>query len=60
MEGLILNSSCSNFGLLAAVSCTKVHSVTVNKCKFAHFVQETAANHPNLDNCYIFLDFNMI
>ena len=38
-------SSYANFGLLAAVSCTKVHNVTGNKYKFAQFVQETATNH---------------
>ena len=34
----------ANCGLLAAVSCTKVHNVTGNKYKFAQIVQETAAN----------------
>ena len=33
-----LNDSCPNFVPCAAASCTKVHSATVNKCKFAHFV----------------------
>ena len=41
---IILFSSYANFGLLAAVSCTKVHNVTGNKYKFAQFVQETATN----------------
>ena len=41
----ILFSSYANFGLLAAVSCTKVHNVTGNKYKFARTVQGTATNH---------------
>ena len=40
----MLFSSYANIGLLAAVSCTKVHNVTGNKYKFAQFVQETATN----------------
>ena len=36
--------SYANCGLLAAVSCTKVHNVSGNKYKFAQIVQETNTN----------------
>ena len=39
-----LFSSYADFGLLAAVSCAKVHIVTRKKYKFAQIVQETATN----------------
>ena len=39
----------ANFGLLAAVSCTKVHNVTGNKYKFAQIVQETGTNDHKCD-----------
>ena len=42
----IFNDSYSSFVPFGAVSCTKVHSVTGSKCKFAHFVQETATSDP--------------
>ena len=42
---MLLFSIYANFGLLAAVSYTKVHNVTGNKYKFAQFVQETGINH---------------
>ena len=41
---LNLISSYANCGILAAVSCTKVHNVTGNKYKFVQIVQETAAD----------------
>ena len=45
--------SYANCGLLAAVSCTKVHNVSGNKYKFAQIVQETNTKTTSLDSCYI-------
>ena len=39
----VSSNSYANCGILAAVSCTKVHNVTGNKYKFVQIVQETAA-----------------
>ena len=39
-----LISSYANCGIVAAVSCTKVHNVTGNKYTFVQIVQETAAD----------------
>ena len=41
-------STCPNFGLLAAVSCTNTHNVMGYKYRLAQVVQETAANEHNL------------
>ena len=56
---MLLFSSYANFGLLAAVSCTKVHDVTGNKYKFAQFVHDDSYKSPQVWSVAKY-DFNVL